>query len=124
MSNYSIVTEQDLDNLHKLADQQKNQRALKIKIRILKQTNDIKLAEYLSPITKKLDEVNETTQNLREIIKKSKPKTPQLAIENTPTPQPKENNEGVTYDVELENTLNNMKVDTGFLKTNYDSEHG
>ena len=51
MSNYSKVTEQDLDNLRKLAEQQKNQRALKIKSRILKQTHDIKLAESLSPIT-------------------------------------------------------------------------
>ena len=31
MSNYSNVTEQDLINLRKLAEQQKNQRALKIK---------------------------------------------------------------------------------------------
>ena len=49
----SNVTEQDLINLPKLAEQQKEQRALKIKNRILKQTHDIKLAESLSPITKK-----------------------------------------------------------------------
>ena len=55
MSIYSNVTEQDLDNLRKLAEQQKEQRAHKIKNRILKQTDDIKLAESLSPITKKLD---------------------------------------------------------------------
>ena len=54
MSIYSNVTEKDLDNLRKLAEQLKNQRALKIKNRILKQTHDIKLAESLSPITKKL----------------------------------------------------------------------
>ena len=66
MSIYSNVTEQDLDNLRKLAQQQKNQRALKIKNRILKQTHDVKLAESLSPITKKLDEVGE-------IVKKSQP---------------------------------------------------
>ena len=54
MSIYSNVTEQDLINLHKLAEQQKNQRAIKIKNRILKQTHDHKLAESLSPITKKL----------------------------------------------------------------------
>ena len=52
MSFYSKVTEQDLNNLQKLAEQQKNQRALKIKNRILKQTHDINLAESLSPITK------------------------------------------------------------------------
>ena len=54
MSIYSNVTEQDLINLRKLAAQQKEQRALKIKKRILKQTHDIKLAESLSPITKKI----------------------------------------------------------------------
>ena len=57
MSIYSNVTEQDLINLRKLAEQQKNQRAEKFKSRILKQTHDIKLAESLSPITEKLDEV-------------------------------------------------------------------
>ena len=45
MSICSNVTEQDLDNLRKLADQQKSQRAEIIKNRILKQTHDIKLAE-------------------------------------------------------------------------------
>ena len=59
MSIYYNVTEKDLDNLRKLADQQKEQRALKIKNRILKQTHDIKLAESLSPITKKLDTTSE-----------------------------------------------------------------
>ena len=52
MSIYSNVTEQDMINLRKLAQQQKEQRALKIKNGILKETHDIKLAEYLSPITK------------------------------------------------------------------------
>ena len=68
MSIYSNVTQKDLDNLRKLAEQQKNQRALKIKNRILKQTHDVKLAESLSPITKKLDE---TTKKLGEVIKGS-----------------------------------------------------
>ena len=68
MSNYSNVTEKDLDNLRKLADQQKKQRAEKIKNRILKQTHDIKLAESLSPITKKLDEVNKSTKKISEVI--------------------------------------------------------
>ena len=54
MSIFSNVTEQDLIILRKLADQQKNQRALKIKNRILKQTHDDKLAESLSPNTKKI----------------------------------------------------------------------
>ena len=42
-----------MNKLCKLAEQQKNQRVLKIKSGILKQTHDIKLAESLSPITKK-----------------------------------------------------------------------
>ena len=63
MSIYSIVTEQDLDSLRKLAQQQKNERALKIKSRILKQTHDIKLAESLSPITKKLVKLTNLLKN-------------------------------------------------------------
>ena len=58
MSIYSNVTEQDLTNLRKLAKQHKNERSLKIKNGILKQTHDINLAETLSSITitKKLEE--------------------------------------------------------------------
>ena len=65
MSIYSNVTEQDLDILRKLSEQQKNERAQKIKNRIFKQTHDIKLAESLSPITKKLDNTNENTKKKR-----------------------------------------------------------
>ena len=71
MSIYSNVTEQDLDNLRKLADQQKEQRALKIRNRILKQTHDIKLAESLSPITKKLDTIIDSTKQITDAIKES-----------------------------------------------------
>ena len=116
MSICSNVTEQDLINLRKLAEQQKDQRTLKIKIRILKQTHDVKLAESLSPITNKLDEVNESTQKLGEIVKESN--TPQLAIENTHGASPIENEQiqpGVIYDTSLENTFNNMKNKTGFF---------
>ena len=62
MSIYSNVTEKDLENLRKLADQQKNDRALKIKNRNLKQTHDIKLAKSLSPIIKKLDDVKKSNK--------------------------------------------------------------
>ena len=62
MSIYSNVTEQDLINLRKLAEQQKNQRDEKINNRILKQTHDLKLAESLSPVTEKLDTINENTK--------------------------------------------------------------
>ena len=53
MSINSNVTEQVLVYIHKLEEQQKNQRAPKIKNRTLKQTHDVKLAESFSPITKK-----------------------------------------------------------------------
>ena len=66
MSIYSNVTEQDLINLRKLAEQQKNERAPKIKNRILKQTHNVR---SLSPITKKLEEVNKSTKNLGDLIK-------------------------------------------------------
>ena len=71
MSIFSNVTEQDLDNIRKLVEQQKNERALKINIRILKQTHDVKLAEKLSPITKKVDTINESTQKISDIFKES-----------------------------------------------------
>ena len=54
MSIYSKVAEHDLIVLRKLAEQQKNQRAIKINNRILKQTHEIKLAESLSPVTQKI----------------------------------------------------------------------
>ena len=124
MSIYSNVTEQDLIDLRKLAEQQKSQRVLKIKNRILKQTHDIKLAESLSPITKKIDEVKEYTEKLGEIVKESQSEAPQLTIENTPNHQPVDNNEGVIYDVELEKTLEKMIITTGFFKKYCDRERG
>ena len=109
---YSNVTEKDLDNLRKLAEQQKNQRAIEIKNRILKQTHDVKLAESLSPITKKLDEVNKSTQELGDVIKESKPETPQLAIANTQTPAI----ENITVSNSLRDTLSFMKKSKNFFK--------
>ena len=133
MSLYSNVNEQGLINLRKLAEQQKNQRALEIKNRISKQTHDNKLAESLSPVTEKLDEVNESTQEVGDIIKNNN--TFQLTIENTPithqpkentptTHQPLENNKGMIYDVELENTLKKITDNTGFHKTYHDPQCG
>ena len=69
MSFYSNVTEPDLDNVRKLAKQQKEQQAFKIKNRFLRQTPDIKLAESLSPISKKLDIIIESTKQLAEKVK-------------------------------------------------------
>ena len=71
MSIYSNVTERDLINLRKLAQQQKEQRAEKIKNRILKQTHDKKLAEAFSPVTKKIEEVNISTKKVGDILKES-----------------------------------------------------
>ena len=116
MSIFSNVTEQDLMNLRNLAEQQKNQQAEKIKNRILKQTHDIKLGEHLSPITKKIAEVKASTQKLGDVIKKNN--TPQLATEDTHKALPIDNEKkhpGVIYDASLENTLNNMKTNTGFF---------
>ena len=83
MSIYSNVTEQDLINLRKLAEQQKEQRAEKFKNRILKQTHDLRLAESLSPITKKLDEVNKSTQEVGYIMKTSNSKIDLKALPNS-----------------------------------------
>ena len=136
MSIYSNVTEQDLINLRKLAEQQKNQRTIKIKNRILEKTHDKKLAESLSPLTKRLDLIeNNKGEKIGDIIKKSESESETLAIENTQT-QPEtpaiENTQtqpetpaieniqtqpGVLYDVSLENTLTNMKdKEKGFFK--------
>ena len=57
MSTHSIVTEKYFNDLRELAEHQENQRAIKINNRIRKKTHDIKIAENLSPTTKKLDEV-------------------------------------------------------------------
>ena len=68
----------------------------------------MKLAESLSPITKKLDEIKKSNQKLGEIVKESN--TPRLAIENSHNALPIENEQiqpSVMYDTSLENTLNN-----------------
>ena len=84
MSIYSNVSEQNLINLRKLAQKQKKQRALKIGNRILKKTHDDKLAESLSPLTKRLDLIEKNKgEKIGELIKKSESESP--AIENTQT---------------------------------------
>ena len=67
MSIYPKVTQQDLINLGKLAEQPKNQRAIRILNRTLEHTHDIKLAENLSPMTKKIEEFNESSKKIREV---------------------------------------------------------
>ena len=108
MSIYSNVTEQDLNILRKLAEQQKEQRALKIRNRILKQTHDKKLAESLSPITEKLGEVNKTTQE------SLSPITKQLAKLDTKS----EDIDGNTQTPAIENTTisNSLRDTLSFMK--------
>ena len=50
MGIYPDVTEQQLINLIRLTEQQKNHWAIKIKYEISKQTHDKNLAEIFSPI--------------------------------------------------------------------------
>ena len=112
---YSNVTAEDSINPRKLAQQQKDQRALKNEIKILKQPHVFKLAESLSPITKNLDEVKESTRKSGVIVNEN---NTQLAIENTHNALPIENEQiqpGVIYNASLENTLSNMKDNTGFF---------
>ena len=107
MSIFSNVTEQDLINLRKLADQQKNQRVEKIKNRIIEKTHDNKLAESLSPITEKLDTIDNSTKQLGVVVKKSKVEdgnTQTPAIKNTTTSQ------------SLRDTLSFMKKSKNFFK--------
>ena len=140
MSIYSNVTEKDLDNLRKLAQQQKNERALKIKNRILKQTHDEKLSESLSPLTKRLDLIeNNKGEKLGDLIEKSESELPAIentqaqtetpAIENirtqaeTPAIENTQIQPGVLYKVSLENTLTNMKdKEKGFFKIREDKD--
>ena len=113
MSIYPNVTEQDFFILRKLAEQQKNLRAPTSKIRILKQTHDTKLAESLSPVTKKLEEVKKSTQNSGDVLKEKN--TPQLALEKTRKKLPTENepiHPGILYDTILKTTLSNLKKKT------------
>ena len=120
MSIYPNVTEEDLINLRKLAEQQKEQRALKIRNKILKQTHDKKLAEYLSPITEKLDEVNKTTkESLSPITKQlaKLDKKSEVIDGNTQTPAI----ENTNISRSLLDTLAFMKTSKNFFKLTEDS---
>ena len=70
MSFYPNLSKQDLINLSKLAEQQKNQRAIKIKNKVSRQKFDKLLAEPFSFLTNKLEEVVKTTKNLGEVLMK------------------------------------------------------
>ena len=64
MSIYANKAEQYLVNSGKLAEQQKDQRTIKIKNIVLKQTQGKKLAESFAPTNKKVTAVNDSTKNL------------------------------------------------------------
>ena len=118
MSIYSNVTEKDLNNLHKLAEQQKEQRALKIRNRILKQTHDKKLAESLSPITEKIDE---TTKKLEEVIKESQPSQQiQTILQNSESQTPAIDNKSTSQS--LRDTLAYMKRSKNFFELEQDGK--
>ena len=76
MNIYSYVTEEDMVNLAKIAEQHNKEITEEMKNSLLKQTHN-KLAVSFKPITKKLEEVNKST--LQDVFKK----TPELAIQNT-----------------------------------------
>ena len=119
MRTFSNVTEEDLINLRNLAEQQKNQRAIKLKNRILKQTHDVNLAESLSPITKKLDEVNKSTQEVGEIIKKSQPsQNIKTTLQNSQSQTPHIENTNISRS--LLDTLAFMKTSKSFFKLTED----
>ena len=111
MSFYSDVREQDLIKLRKLAEQQKSRRAEKVENRILKQTHDIKLAESLSPITKKLDEFNKSTKTIGELVENS-----EVVDGNTQTPDI----ENTNISGSLLDNLDSMKTSKNFFKLTED----
>ena len=133
MSIYSNVTEQDLFNLRKLAEQQKKERALKIKNRILKQTHDKKLAEPLSsitnPITERLDEVNKSAKKLDSSKESFSPINEKLDTINESTQKVGEivkesNSENkeiiITPSILLRNTFKSLTETSNSLKLNND----
>ena len=134
MSIYFNVTEQDLENLRKLTEQQKQQRTLKIKNRILKQTHDKKLAESHSPITdpitERLDKVNESAKKLDSIEESFSPINEKLDTINESTQKVgdilkesnAENNKEtiVTPSILLKNTFKSLTETHSSLKLNHD----
>ena len=124
MSSHPNVTKEEMINLAKLAEQQKTQRTIKTKNKILEQTHDKKLDESFIPITEKLGEVDKSTKKLKVFeTSDSENKTPELAMKSTrnktfsqPTIQ-NESHPGVLYDDSLECTLENMKKSEIFFKT-------
>ena len=95
-------------NLRRLSERKKEQRAFKMKNRHLKQNHDVKLAKKLTPITEKIDEVEETTQKVGVIIKDSN-------SEN-------ENDRNIPLSVSLRETLKFLANSSNSLKFSQDKE--
>ena len=57
--------------LRKLAEQEKNQRAIETKNRTLEPNHDIEIAKILSPMIRKLDVIFQSTTKIGGIVKKS-----------------------------------------------------
>ena len=115
MSNNSNVTEQDLINLRKLANQQKEQRVLKIKNKILKETHDKQLVDSFSPSTGRLDEVNKSTKESGEIVKKSQPsQNIETILQNSESQTPAIDTKSTSQS--LRDTLSFMKTSKNFFK--------
>ena len=116
MNFHSNVTEQDLFYLHELAEQQKNQRAPKFKSGILKQTHDIKVAESLSPITEKLNEVFQSTKKISEVIKESKSENENVQ-ETVPVEIDSDNSEGDNTKLNIKALPNSSIFNESMAKT-------
>ena len=58
MSIYTNISEKNSINLAKIAEQQKNQKEERNKMRILKQTHDVQIVESIRPITETLTQTS------------------------------------------------------------------
>ena len=66
MKIYPSVTEQDINKLAKLSEQEKIQRAIEIRKKNLKQTHYLQLADNLPLLTKNLEKTDQSTGVLAE----------------------------------------------------------
>ena len=64
MSTYPIVSREDVIDLTKLSERQKNQRILENCERLQKQSNDERIAECIKHTTEKVEKVNKITKEM------------------------------------------------------------
>ena len=85
----------------------------------MKQTHDVKLAESLNPIREKLDDVNESTQEVGEIIKNSQPSQNfKSVLQNSQSQTSAIENTNISRS--LLDTLASMKTSKNFFKLTED----